>query len=326
MSSAESIYNGEMQKIIYITPHLSTGGLPQYLYKKIEAFNKVSDVYCVEYNFHGDAYVVQRNKIAGLLGDRFIPLYDNKHKILELLENIKPDVIHFEELAESFIDSEILNKIYSNDREYFICETCHGSNIPISIKLYKPDKFIMVSEWIDNKFKPLGVPSDILEYPIEDLIPLKEHHMNLLGLPPDFKHVVNIGLFNSDKNQKEVVEYAKKTEHLPIIYHFIGNTADNFKDYWEPILVDLPANCKIWGERNDIDSFYQAADLFLFTSILELNPLSIKEALSWKLPCMFRKLDTYMSTYDGFPNVHYLDDDRESNISKMIKILGLDGN
>jgi 1,2-diacylglycerol-3-alpha-glucose alpha-1,2-galactosyltransferase len=184
----------------------------------------------------------------------------------------------------------------------------------------------MVSEWIDNKFKPLGVPSDILEYPIEDLTPLKKHHMNLLGLSPDFKHVVNIGLFTSGKNQKEVVEYAKKTEHLPIRYHFIGNTADNFKDYWEPILTDLPSNCRIWGERNDVDSFYQAADLFLFTSIFELNPLSIKEALSWKLPCMFRKLDTYMSTYDGFPNVHYLNDDRESNISEMLKILGVDGN
>lgn len=326
MTSAESTHNGAMKKIIYITPHLSTGGLPQYLYKKIEAFNKVAEVYCVEYSFHGDAYVVQRNKIAALLGDRFVPLYNDKNKIFELLENVKPDVIHFEELCESFVDPEILNKIYSNDREYFICETCHGSNIPITVKLYKPDKFIMVSEWIDNKFKPLGVPSDILEYPIEDLTPLKEHHMNLLGLHPDFKHVVNIGLFTSGKNQKEVVEYAKKTEHLPIMYHFVGNTADNFKDYWEPILADLPSNCRIWGERNDVDSFYQAADLFLFTSIFELNPLSIKEALSWKLPCMFRKLDTYMSTYDGFPNVHYLDDDRESNISKMIKILGVDGN
>jgi glycosyltransferase involved in cell wall biosynthesis len=326
MSSTESTYNGVMQKIIYITPHLSTGGLPQYLYKKMEAFNKVAEVYCVEYSFHGDAYVVQRNKISDLLGDRFIPLCDNKNKILELLENVKPDVIHFEELSESFVDPVILNKIYSSDREYFICETCHGSNIPISVKFYKPDKFIMVSEWIDNKFKPLGVPSDILEYPIEDLTPLKEHHMNLLGLSPDFKHVVNIGLFTSGKNQKEVVEYAKKTEHLPIMYHFVGNTADNFSDYWEPILADLPSNCKIWGERSDVDSFYQAADLFLFTSIFELNPLSIKEALSWKLPCMFRKLDTYMSTYDGFPNVHYLDDDKESNILKMIKILGIDGN
>ena len=326
MTSAEYTHSGAMKKIIYITPHLSTGGLPQYLYKKIEAFNKVAEVYCVEYSFHGDAYVVQRNKIAELLGDRFVPLHNDKNKIFELLENVKPDVIHFEELCESFVDSEILNKIYSNDRKYFICETCHGSNIPITAKLYKPDKFIMVSEWIDNKFKPLGVPSDILEYPIEDLTPLKEHHMNLLGLHPDFKHVVNIGLFTSGKNQKEVVEYAKKTEHLPIMYHFVGNTADNFKDYWEPILADLPSNCRIWGERNDVDSFYQAADLFLFTSIFELNPLSIKEALSWKLPCMFRKLDTYMSTYDGFPNVHYLGDDRESNISKMIKILGVDGN
>ena len=46
-------------KILYISPHLSTGGLPQYLWKKIEAFNDVGEVYCVEYDYLGDAYVVQ---------------------------------------------------------------------------------------------------------------------------------------------------------------------------------------------------------------------------------------------------------------------------
>ena len=29
-----------MKKVLYITPHLSTGGLPQYLLKKIETFKR----------------------------------------------------------------------------------------------------------------------------------------------------------------------------------------------------------------------------------------------------------------------------------------------
>jgi len=324
----EAVYNndGAMKKIIYIAPHLSTGGLPQYLYKKIEKFNAVADVYCVEYSFFGNSYVVQRNKISDLLGDKFIPLYDDKDRIFEIINNINPDIIHFEEFSESFVEPNILNKLYSSDRKYLICETCHGSDIPVSSKYYRPDKFIMVSDWIDEKFSTLGIPSEVLEYPIEDLMPLKEHHMDLLRLSPDLKHVVNIGLFTAGKNQKEIIEYAKKTSHLPIMYHFVGNTAENFRDYWEPIIKELPSNCKMWGERSDVDSFYQSADLFLFTSVFELNPLSIKEALSWKLPCMFRKLDTYLDTYDNFDNVHYINDDIESNVSKIIKILGLDGN
>jgi hypothetical protein len=65
----------------------------------------------------------------------------------------------------------------------------------------------------------------------------------------------------------------------------------------------------VWGERDDVDTFYSACDMFYFSSKLELNPLSIKEALSYKLPCIFRKLHTYLDTYDNNPLVTYIDDD-----------------
>ena len=50
-------------KIIYITPHLSTGGLPQYLLKKIQSLQE-KEVWCIEYNFVSDRYTVQRNQIS----------------------------------------------------------------------------------------------------------------------------------------------------------------------------------------------------------------------------------------------------------------------
>ena len=43
-------------------------------------------------------------------------------------------------------------------------------------------------------------------------------------------------------------------------------------------MSDIPSNVKIWGERNDVDTFYAASDMFYFSSKLELNPLSIKES------------------------------------------------
>jgi hypothetical protein len=42
---------------------------------------------------------------------------------------------------------------------------------------------------------------------------------------------------------------------------------------------------------------------------LELNPLSVKEALSFKMPSLFRKLHTYLDTYDNNPLVQYINDD-----------------
>jgi glycosyltransferase involved in cell wall biosynthesis len=83
----------------------------------------------------------------------------------------------------------------------------------------------------------------------------------------------------------------------------------NFEDYWKPLMEDKPSNCVIWGERNDADKFYAAADFFYFSTLWELNPLSIKEALSYKLPCIFRRLHTYLDTYDNNPLVTYIDGD-----------------
>lgn len=314
---------GSRKKILYVSPHLSTGGLPQYLWKKIESFHSEADLYCVEYMYLGDAYVVQRNKISNLLGDRFLPVFGDGDELLRIISRIDPDVIHFEELCEHFIPLEILDKIFIPDRKYLIFETCHSSMADPKSKVYRPDMFLMVSRWIDEKFKSLGVPSRILEYPIEDLKPKKCVSLFALGLDPNYKHIVNIGLFTPGKNQGEILDYAREIQrrNLPIKFHFVGNTAENFREYWGPLLETLPDNCKVWGERDDVDVFYQAADLFLFTSNFELNPLSIKEALSWKVPSLFKRLPTYMDTYDNVENVHYITDNRDLNISLILNLL-----
>lgn len=312
----------ELKRILYVSPHFSTGGLPQYLLKKIENFHGKAEIYCIEYNFYGDAYVVQRNRVIGILGERFISLGDNKERILDLIESIKPHIIHFEEIPETFIDYQILRKIYVKERNYLICETCHSSQINPDVKFFKPDKFVMVSKWIRDKYSILGVPSEILEYPIENKNPNKDFYRNLLGFSEKEKHVINVGLFTPGKNQSDLIRYARILESFPIKFHFIGNQASNFSWYWEPLMKDLPSNCKIWGERNDVDSFYQASDLFVFTSNFELNPLCVKESLSWKLPLMMRNLETYSNSYNNDPLVHYIEGDDTKDTQKILEILG----
>lgn len=309
-------------KIVYVTPHLSTGGLPQYLTKKIELFSKSSDVYCVEYSFLGSDFVVQRNRIIEILGERFFSLDNDKSRLVEIISKLDPHVVHFEELPETFVDLNILKKIYHPDRKYFICETCHSSTYEPSIKTFKPDKFIMVNRWIEEKFKILDIPSEILEYPIEHKKIDKRASLEKIGLNPEIKHVVNIGLFTPGKNQGELFEYARSLEKLPIEFHFVGNQAPNFESYWSELMKEIPTNCRIWGERSDVELFYQAADLFVFTSKLELNPLVIKESLSFKLPCMIYDLHTYKDEYKNNPLVSFLTPDMEKNTFKILEILG----
>lgn len=318
-----------MKKIVYIVPHLSTGGLPQYLVKQIESIKDIMDVYCVEWeDVTGGVLVVQRNKIVNLLGNKLLTLPDDKYELVNILNKLKPDVVHLQEIPELFMRADITDVIYSADREYALVETSHDSGYNIQNKVYLPDKFLMVSKFQVDKYKTLGVPTYLVEYPIENKVRTKTREQALkdLGLDPNLKHVINVGLFTPRKNQAEIIEYARLLQNYNIQFHFIGNQAENFKFYWEPIMKNFPTNCKWWNERSDVDSFYEAADLFLFTSQghdtdRETMPLVIREALSWKVPSLIYNLPVYMAYFDKYETIEYLTSDLQKNAHRIAEKL-----
>jgi hypothetical protein len=85
-----------------------------------------------------------------------------------------------------------------------------------------------------------------------------------------------------------------------------------------------PDNCIVWGERNDTDTFLQASDAHLFTSNMELNPLSIKESLEYSLPTFIFDLHTYMGKYENEENVFFLTGDIKQDANQLLITLGLD--
>ena len=142
-------------------------------------------------------------------------------------------------------------------------------------------------------------------------------------LDPNLTHFVNVGLFTPRKNQAEIIDYARHLIGQPVQFHFVGNQADNFKHYWEPLMKNLPSNCKVWGERKDVDSFYNAMDVFLFTSKgtirdKETSPLVIREAIGWNIPSLLYNLPVYCGMYDKYSNLNWLTPNFESNL-KLIK-------
>jgi len=315
-----------MKKILMITPHLSTGGQPQYLLKQIE---NTSDVvfYCVEWSdVTGGVYTVQRNKIKDLLGDRLYTLYEDKNDIYRIIEEIQPDVIHFQEIPETFVDYQILNNIYSNDRSYFIVVTTHSSYTEPSELKWLADRFILVSEWSRRKFEDYfqgSIPCDVWEYPIEKHIYDKNSAKNKLGFELDYKHVLHVGLFTSGKNQGIIFELAKMCElkGYKIKFHFVGNQAINFENYWKPLMESKPDNCIVHGEQSNVSDYYMASDLFYFPSLWELNPLSVKEALSYNLPVFIKNLPTYEGMYN---HCTYILDEQNENLENLINMLNPD--
>ena len=279
-------------KIVYLAPHLSTGGCPQFILKRIQSLlthTEGIEVYVIEHSFHGDAYVVQRNAIRDLLADRF---YAGDNKI-EMINRINPDIIHIDEMSER-LDQHLMKSLYKNDRKWYIIETCHDIAFVPSTKVFHPDLFMFCSPYHEDTFADLESLYETIEYPVDfKTIGGKEKTKAKIQLGMDLnkKHILNVGLWTKGKNQGEMLEIAKKYPEM--MFHSVGNQAGNFADYWQPLMKDVPPNVKIWGERADVELFMTAADVFMFNSTWECNPLVLREAMAHTLPIVARNLPQY---------------------------------
>ena len=107
--------------ILFLTPHLSTGGMPEFLRLRIESLKDNNNIFVIEYNFYSDQFIVQREKIKTLLGENLINIsgLSNTEKLFLIkntLVNENIDIIHIEDNPETFdgtkIPVDILSFIY----------------------------------------------------------------------------------------------------------------------------------------------------------------------------------------------------------------------
>lgn len=326
----------EKIKILYVTPHLSTGGAPQFALKRIQSLQKFKDqveIFLVEYSQFSDTYVVQRNEIIKILGDdHFFTLgradeVNKKHELINIIKDNNIDIIHSEEMLDGFeafnkIPVNLLNQIYFNDRTWRIVETCHNVWYdPKTNKKLQPEAYSLVTPYhmentfkdtkpmkmvslypFENKVKPIleenGIVSGVDRIPLVHKLKMREE----LGLDLMSTHVLNVGLWTSGKNQGEGVEVARTLveSHPNIQFHFVGNQASNFEEYWGPIMKNLPPNVKVWGERSDVDKFMQACDVLMFNSTWECNPLAVRESVNYGMKILTRNLPQYLDMFDKY--------------------------
>lgn len=286
-------------KILYLAPHLSTGGMPAFLLKTIETLKDDVEICVVEYACHSLDYVVQRNAIMNLVPVH--TLHEDKMKLFTVIEEFKPDVIHIHEPSER-LDRKMITKLYDNNRTYRIVETCHDVSFnPDEEKIFHPDYYAFCTPYHVDTFGNMPSMYSIIEFPIDNYRLSEEdvHETKIaLGMNLKMKHVVNVGLWTPGKNQGEMLELARQMPD--VAFHFIGNQAINFKHYWGPLMNDVPENVKIWGERNDADRFIDAADVFMFNSTWECNPLVLREAISKGKKILARDLPQYKNMFTRY--------------------------
>ena len=107
--------------ILFLAPHLSTGGMPQFLLKRIKSLIETdNNLFVVEYECLSDQYVVQRNQIINLVGkENFFTLDDYKLKLIDIIKEKNIQVVHIEHEAEGF-DFNLMEKLFSDTRKYRI--------------------------------------------------------------------------------------------------------------------------------------------------------------------------------------------------------------
>jgi autotransporter strand-loop-strand O-heptosyltransferase len=287
-------------RVLFLAPHLSTGGMPQFLLKRIQALKDSTDVeiFVVEYQCHSLDFVVQRDQIMDIVPVH--TLYEDKMELFTVIDHFKPDVIHIDEMSER-LDREMIVSLYNHNRSYRIIETCHDVSFVPETKIFIPDAFAFCSPYHLDTFASVDGYKQVIEYPIEfNFMGWNEKigAQSNLGMDLTKKHVVNIGLWTKGKNQGEGLEVAKQLSDVH--FHFVGNQAGNFIDYWEPLMENIPENVTVWGERIDTHTFMKAADVFMFNSTWECNPLVIREAISYGKSILARNLPQYKDMFTNY--------------------------
>jgi autotransporter strand-loop-strand O-heptosyltransferase len=313
-------------KLLFLAPHVSTGGMPSFLLKRIQLLNDLFDIYVVEYACLSDTYIVQRKQIQEIVKDKFYTLDDNKLELLKIIKDCKIDIVHIEHEAEGF-DMNMVSMLYKNDRTYRIVETCHNVIFKPESKIFIPDAFAFCTPYHFETFKSIDTFKQLIQFPIEVNIPDwkdKVYAKQTLGFKEGKINVLNVGLWTKGKNQGEALLIARQNPNID--FHFVGNQAINFADYWQPLMDDLPKNVKVWGERDDVALFMQGCDVFMFNSTFECNPLVVKEAIGYQMPIFAHNLPQYCGMYDDYispiedfgvvENKHYLAIDERETFTK----------
>lgn len=326
------------RRILFLAPHLSTGGMPGFLLKRIltlQEFRNEFEIFVVEYANYSDEYVVQKNTIKHIIPkSNYFTLGENKLELIDILKDCRIDLVHIDDNIESLGNFDntpvpFMNALYHNDRTWAIVETCHNVSFkPELNKRLHPEAYAFCSPWHKEiSFSNMPSYSEVIEFPIDALLTpndLKKGIQKALALDTEKIHIVNVGLWTPGKNQNEGVDIARLFEksHPEYEFHFIGNQASNFKEYWEPIMENLPNNVRVWGERKDASLFIQASDIFMFNSTWECNPLVLREAISFGKKIIARNLTEYMGMFDLY--ITPITDNIQDTKNKLLELVSTD--
>jgi glycosyltransferase involved in cell wall biosynthesis len=151
---------------------------------------------------------------------------------------------------------------------------------PFSQHLYEQfntkNNFRVVRNALSERFRNLDITDE-----------LKEEKRKELGIQPDELMVLNVGIISEHKNQELLVNTSGLLRNEKFRFYLVGARENEL--YLQKITnlinaADLGKTVTLIPETHNIDKYYAAADIFVFTSKNDTYPLVILEAMAFGLP------------------------------------------
>ncbi len=232
-----------------------------------------------------EGFILLKPKIIEMLTDEvpdvvFVNVLHNYHviNILNKLEIPSVWMIH-----ESFDEERQVQLIMNNSQNYYNAFQQAKTVVfctRYSQQYYEPynfkNNFRIIHNALNQRYSNLKLNEA-----------LKNKARNKLGIQPDELVILNVGIIVEHKNQEIIIRAARSLTGKKLKYFLVG--ARNPLPYLEKIArlvyeFELEKEITMVSETNEIDSFYRAADIFVFTSINDTYPLVILEAMAYGLP------------------------------------------
>lgn len=229
----------------------------------------------------------------------------------------KYDIVHCHTIEPRNYIKMKTNKGVNVSYVHFLPETLDGSiNLPkfafnifkkYVVHFYKTADHIVVVNPIF--IKPLvkhGIKEENIHYipnyvSREQFYPLKKKEIKEFkekyDIPADKFVVLGVGQVQTRKGVLDFVETAKKLPELEFVWcggFSFGKITDGYEEL-KKVYDNPPKNVKFLGivPRDEMNKFYNMADVLFMPSYNELFPMSILEAINSNKPLLLRDLDLY---------------------------------
>lgn len=171
---------------------------------------------------------------------------------------------------------------------------------------HKMDELVVVNPSFIDALVEYGLPREKITY-IPNFVSKdsffpetsesKQAFRQQLGIDQDALVVLGVGQIQKRKGIDDFVQLAIDNPHIQFVWaggFSFGQITDGYEDY-KKIYDNPPQNLYFAGmvDRQDMNHYYNLADVFLLPSYNELFPMAILEAFSCGTAVMLRDLDLY---------------------------------